>query len=227
MNRQHVSPVPEFCNPMRFNLWMSTRNPKAPLLGHGLVEMCKGSPVNPFALGVLAMVRTREWADTKAIAQNDFWRTGAEYDSWLEAASFMLVKCVRAESVEEIEGLTPDDVITFRAWYSRFVHFSEMTSGVPMEDRSPVVTRSAPPVPPAPAPAAPPTQSTLPIPAPLPGGVTAPAVPAWRNKLRYVVGWVVGALGVAVTLGSVFIPVQFQVIARAVLAALKAIFNVL
>lgn len=227
--RLHVSQAPAYCTGQRFNLWMSTRKPKSPLIGVQLVNMCKGSPVNPFWLGILAVIATREWADKDAIERKDLWNTGGKFSSWEEGAALAMARCLRAETTDNIEGLTPEDVARARAHYSRFVNFAAVMSGLPEEDRAPVVVPPPAPTPvPAPAPAPVPAPTPVPpVPAPVPPSAP-PSVPSdWKGKLKSILTVVAGFLGTVLTLGSIFIPDQFEVIARTVLAALKALIGVL
>lgn len=53
-------PVPEYVQLQHFNLWISTKNSKAPLLAADLIELCKQNDVNWVALGCMSITVT-EW----------------------------------------------------------------------------------------------------------------------------------------------------------------------
>lgn len=223
-------PAPPFCTGQRLNLFLFHRAIKAPLVGVQLVAMTKGSPVNPFVLGCIAAIVTREWADDEALARRDYWATGGLFSSWEEGAAVVLASAVKAGTLDQIPGLSALQVAQVRALYAKFVRFAEAMAGIPLEDRSPVVPPPAPqPSRPVPAPSQPapqpPSANQPPAPAPAPvppsPGVPAPspAAPRWKTVLK----GIVGALGAVVTVGGIFIPDQYEAVLKAVLAALKAL----
>jgi hypothetical protein len=221
MNDILMIPAPAFCNGQRFNLFISTRSiNRAPIVGYQLVELCKGSSVNPFVLGCIAHVLTNEWRNTDAIKRGDYWVTGGQWTTWIEAGASALKSAVVAGSLDAFGSLTLDQIALVRALYAKFVRFSESMAGLPVDDRAPISTPNPAPVPPAQSPA--PVPPSTPAPSPAPAPQPEPGAPAVGGKWKSTLKGVIGALGAVVTIGGIFIPDQYEAIIRAVIAALKA-----
>lgn len=206
--------APSYCNGQRFNLWLSTRNTKSPLIGNQFVALCEGSAVNPFVLGCVAATKTNLWKDKKVVDSLDWFGIGGKVDSWEEGAAHAMGKLLVAPSLEECVLLTPDEALRVKTLYSQFVLFaSHMAGEPPPEPVKPPAPKPVPvpePVKPAPAPVPP----TPPVPAPSP----APALPGqWRKSVKMAVM----ALSAVLAFGGFFLPAPIVSVLRVILEALK------
>lgn len=216
-------PAPGFCTAQRFNLWASTTNTKAPLIGVSLVKVCQGSPVNPFVLGCIASVLTDSFHDLQALEQNDFFNTGGKYESMSESIAFALKAAMLAENLDAWIGLSGEQVALVRGRYAKFVKFSESLVRVPDDEPKPIPVPQAPTQPSAPPQSTPVNNKPQPFPPKQNQPTTPPQAdaPAWKKAVK----WIVGIGTTVVTIGGIFIPDQYEVVIKAVIAGLKALLG--
>lgn len=197
-----------------------TIGPRAPLLGIALRDVCKGSPVNPWVLGCIAIELSGAFHSTEAMQRNDFFAAGGEYASMDESCVYALQDAVKAGGLDGFPRLKPEAVASVRGLYSQYVRFAKRMSGEKEPPQKPVET-PVPPAPPADKSPSEPAPLPSPEPAPAPEPVKPPAAtqPKWKSTVKILTGILTAVLGVAAWL----IPDHIEAPLRALLAALKAL----
>jgi hypothetical protein len=218
-------PAPSYCTGQRLNLFMGMNSlNRSPLIGVQIVQLCHGSPVNPFTLALIAHVMTDSWRQKAHTNKHDYWMTGGTWNSWEEAAVSSIAEAMKAGSLDAFPNITLAQVALVRDTYARFVRFSERMAGSEPEPLPVPPPAPAPrPTPaPAPTPAPKPTPTPLPAPAPAPAPKPAPApTPKWKSTAKTVSAILAVALGGMAWL----IPDAIEVPLRAIKALLDALLK--
>lgn len=224
-------PPPDYCTGQRFNLWVSQKNVKAPLVGNTLVNMCDGTKINPFVLGVIAAVRTAYW--TKTPEGFDWFGLDGKYASLEESIADALVEYGKLDRLDMAPGLPELDRFRVDKLYTSYVAFARTMAGP--EPELPEPPPPPKPTPPPPAPVPPPTAPVppqAPDPKPTPPPTTTPPQnlpPAdgvgkpWKKKILGIVASVAGLVGVL----GIFIPNSIEVPLRAILKAIEMLLGAL
>jgi hypothetical protein len=197
--------APSHATGQRFNLWLGVRSGiAAPLVGVPLVEVTRGTRVNPFVLGCIATVLTKLW--TERGEGFDWFGLHIRAASLEESIALATTEYAKLERLEDAKWLTTLERMQVEKLYAEFLRYSERMAGKPEPLPEPV-----PPVPPSPAPA------PAPVPSPGPG----------KGRWARIIGGVATALGTAISLGAIFIPDQWEAILRLIVEALKHLGQVL